>query len=122
MKFPEDWQDCPPEDAEPANGVYFRIGRHSPPTALDFQSQAELGQALRGDPCMRRGLSTLRDLSEARHATRLFPGLGSIVYRGELGASHGQSKLTSTRKSPSHTTWWPYPDVDRVMPFSVMEV
>lgn len=105
MKFPEDWQDCPPDDAEPANGVYFRVGRNNPPSADDFRTQAELGQALTGNACLRLGLSTLRDLSEARHLTRLFPRLGSLVYKGELDNSHGLSKLTSSRKSPSHTTW-----------------
>lgn len=50
MKFPEDWQNCPPDDAEPANGVYFRVGRHHPPTADDFKSQAELKRAPTAEP------------------------------------------------------------------------
>lgn len=120
-RFPDDWHDCPPSEAEPANGVYFRVGRHNPPTADDFRSQAELGRAVTGDQCLRVGLSMLRTLSDAQHLTRLTPKLGRQIYRGELDASHGRTKLTSSQKSPSHTTWWPYADTDRVAPFEVVK-
>lgn len=121
MKFPESWQCCPPSDAEPTSGVYFRVGRNNPPTADDFKSQSELGRALGAEECMRLGLSTLRDLVEADHLIRLNRRLGSVIYKGELTDTHGKSKLTSSRQSPSHTTWWAYPDIDRVAPFSVVE-
>ena len=121
MKFPEGWRCCPPDDAEPTSGQYFRVGRNNPPAQDDFMSQAELGRALGGDQCLRLGLSTLRDLADAYHLVRLNSRLGAVIYKGELNTSHGKSKLTSSRKSPSHTTWWAYPDVDRIAPFSVVE-
>lgn len=121
FNFP-DCQCCPPEDAEPANGVYFRVGRNNPPTNEDFKSQAELGRAHSGDECLRLGLSTLRDLTEAKHLIQLNRRLGSVIYKAELNSSHGKSKMTSSRQSPSHTTWWACSDIDRVSPFSVVEV
>ena len=121
MTFPEDWQNCPPSDAEACSGTYFRVGRGNPPTADDFRSQAEMGRAVGGDECLRVGLSTLRDLSEANHLVRLNSRLGSVIYKGDLIAAHGKSKLTSSRKSPSHTTWWPFVDIDRAGLFAVLE-
>ena len=123
MNFPEDWPKfCPPDDAQSASGIYFRVGRSNPPNGHDFKSQAELGRAINGDECLRLGLSTLRDLTDADHLVRLNPRLGSVIYKGELNDSHGKSKLTSSRRSPSHTTWWACSDVDRLEPFSVVEV
>ncbi len=122
MTFPKDWQNCPPSDAEACYGSYFRVGRGNPPTADDFRSQAELGRAVGGDECLRAGLSTLRDLNEANHLVQLNSRLGSVIYKGDLIAAHGKSKLTSSRKSPSHTTWWPFADIDRAGLFSMVEV
>ena len=122
MNFPQDWpKGCPPSEAEGANGVYFRVGRYNPPAAEDFQSQAELGLAVGGDECLRVGLSMLRTLADAKHLTRLNGRLGKVIYQGNLDASHGQSKLTSSQRSPSHTTWWPFADMDRTAPFRVVE-
>lgn len=121
MIYPENWRDCPPSDAQACSGTYFRVGRGNPPTADDFRSQAEMGRAVGGDECLRVGLSTLRDLGEAIHLIRLNPRLGSVIYKADLNNAHGMSKLTSSRRSPSHTTWWPFTDIDRVELFAVVE-
>lgn len=121
MNFPEDWQNCPPSDAEPCSGTYFRVGRRNPPTADEFRSQAEMNRAVGGDECLRVGLSTLRDLGEASHLIRLNSRLGGVIYKGDLNHAHGKSKLTSSKKSPSHTTWWPFSGIDRAGLFTVVE-
>lgn len=122
MQFPADWPPtCPPDDSLAAEGAYFRVGRNNPPSADDFRSQAELGQAVNGNVCLRVGLSTLRTFIDAEHLTRMNRRLGSVIYRGELDATHGKSKLTSSRQSPSHTTWWPCEGIDRVARFTVVE-
>lgn len=121
-QYPTDWpKGCPSSDAEAASGLYFRVGRHNPPTAADFQSQAELGRAVSGDECLRVGLSMLRSLTDAEHLIRLNRKLGTEIYRGELITSHGHSKLTGSHRSPSHTTWWPFAGIDRAAPFSMVE-
>ena len=56
MQFPADWPSvCPPNDSLAADGTYFRVGRNNPPSGDDFRSQAELGQAVNGDACLRVG-------------------------------------------------------------------
>jgi len=119
MNFPANWQNCPPDDASPAAGIYFRVGRGTIPVEDDFRSQAELGKALDGDECLRQGLSTLREYADAVHLRRVNPRLGSIIYKGELNSSYGKSKLTSSRKSPSHTTLWAYIGINKASFFAV---
>lgn len=117
MKFPDNWpDDCPPADAEAANGNYFRVGKNNPPVADDFKSHAERGIAPSANPCMRAGLSLLRSTDDATHQTNLFPKLGKLIFCGSLSAEHGKTKLTGG-KLPTHTTWWPYEGIDRVAPF-----
>ena len=70
---------------------------------------------------VRFSLSTLRTFVDAEHLTRINRRLGSVIYRGDLDASHGKSKLTSSRQSPSHTTWWPCEGKDRAARFTVVE-
>jgi hypothetical protein len=119
MTFPQDWPPgCPPEDAEDANGEVFRLAKTDPPTAADFQSFHELG-ITRGDPILRCGLSVFRIASDAEHASRKFRNLGKILAKAMLEAAHGKTKQTG---KPTHTTWWPYAEVDRLSLFTVAGV
>lgn len=119
--YPSDWPEhCPPADAIPASGNYFRVGKKDQPDEDEFKSMAELNRALDADNCQRRGLSLVRTLADARHQKRMFQRLGSKIYRGELSAEHGHTKPTKG-KSPSHTTWWPFAGVLRATLFSVVE-
>ena len=120
--FSDSWpSNCPPDEAEDALGVVYRVCSQNPPSQRDFQSHQELGKQSSGDPCMRCGLSVFRDLAEARHLTVLFPKLGSMVFRGELKPEQGKVKHTPARQRPSHTTWWPYDEVERAAGFTLME-
>ncbi|MBE0508900.1 MAG: hypothetical protein IBX50_19625 [Marinospirillum sp.] len=120
--FPDNWpQNCPPIEAEDADGVVYRVCSQNPPSQRDFQSHEELGKRSSGDPCMRRGLSVFRDLAEARHLTVLFPKLGSKVFRGDLSQEQGKVKHTPARQRPSHTTWWPYEGIERAASFKLIE-
>ena len=115
-RYPVDWpENCPPPEA--ASGTVYRVCRSNPPAPEDFKSHAELGKQSKSSECMRRGLSVFRDGAEARHLTRIFPKLGSLVFRGELVPQHGKIKPTPTRDRPTHTTWWSYPSVDHAQPF-----
>lgn len=120
--FSKSWPaDCPPINAEDAQGVVYRVCREDPPTISDFQSHVELGKMSGGDSCMRCGLSVFRDPVEARHLTELFPKLGRLVFRGELTVQQGKIKPTPARSRPSHTTWWPYEGIDRAALFKLTE-
>ncbi len=121
MEFPDDWpQGCPPDDAEPADGVVYRLVKNKPPTESDFLSHHETGRLPNAPACLRCGLSVFRDLADAVHQRRLLPRLGRYVARGELEDTHGKTRLTSGQQ-PTHTTWWPFVGVNRSVLFTVIE-
>lgn len=116
--FPDNWpKNCPPNEAQDASGVYYRVGKSNPPATADFKSHVEMNKKSRGDECIRNGLSVFSKQEEARHLIQIFPMLGSHVYQGELQAEHGKVKPTPSDQNPSHTTWWPYNGVDRAKLF-----
>ena len=121
MKFPTQWpDDCPPPDAVDADGEVFRLAKNDPPTPEDFVTHFESGRLPKAPACLRGGLSVFRELGDAIHLRSLFPKLGKKVARGTLHPSHGKAKLTPSRQ-PTHTTWWPYEQVDRCKPFAIVK-
>ena len=113
VKFPNDWpEDCPPIEAEDAEGVVYRICKKDPPAESDFLSHFETGRMKHAPPCLRAGLSVLRTIGDARHLARLFPSLGAFIAQGRLRPEHGKTAPTKG-KVPSHSTWWPYDGVER---------
>lgn len=116
-KFPDIWPDsCPPPDAQPAQGSFFRVTKGNPPYTDDFKSYAELGKAPYSPPCLRVGLSLLKNLDDAIHQIKLFPKTGKFVFNADLEPQHGKCKQTKGTL-PSHTTWWPFEGVDRAALF-----
>ena len=111
--------DCPPADATVASGPVYRLVHQSPASDLDFQTHAETGKLPKAPPCLRSGLSVLRQLADAQHQRRLFPQLGRWIARAHLETHHGQTKLTPG-KVPDHTTWWPYRDLNRAALFTIV--
>ncbi len=121
MVFPHNWPaECPPEDAEHANGWVFRLVRNNPVSAEDFKSHKEVGRAPQAPECLRCGLSVFRNREDAEHLHKLFPRLGKFIARGELQELHGRVKLTIGRQ-PTHTTWWAHEGVVRHAPFVDVE-
>jgi hypothetical protein len=119
MTFPDDWpEECPPADAEDANGEVFRIVRTVRLSADDFRSYHEMG-IRRGDPILRYGLSLFRLRSDAEHASRMFRNLGKVIAQATLLPEHGKTKQTGRA---SHITWWPYTNVDRSSLFTIVGV
>jgi hypothetical protein len=111
--FPANWpENCPPLDAEDARGTVYRLVKSDPPIADDFRSHAELGKMPKAPPCLRHGLSTFRRYEDANHQRDLLPYLGDKIAMAELKPEHGKTKLTQGRQ-PTHTTWWPYEEVQR---------
>ena len=117
--FPAGWPPgCPPDDAVDAGGVAFRIVNNDPPAAGDFVTHWESGRMRQAPECLRCGLSVFLEMGDALHQRRLLPKLGRLTARGTLGADHGKTKLTTGRQ-PTHTTWWPYRDVDCASLFTI---
>ena len=117
QSFPADWPEgCPPVEAQPCSGDYYRIVGSELAAASDFRSHRELGKLPKAPPCLRAGLSTFRTLDDAERMALLFPVLGGFVALGALTDAYGVSLLTPGRQ-PSHTTVWPFEETNRTTPF-----
>ena len=121
LTFPADWpDDCPPDDASPAEGHVFRIVKRAPPVAADFLSHHELGRLRKAPACLRCGLSVFRDLYDAMHQRQLLPKLGTQIAEARLEVEYGWTKLTSGTQ-PTHTTWWAFEGVNRAQLFAIVK-
>jgi len=119
MKFPDAWpKDCPPSDAEDADGVVFRVVKHNPPEEEDTATHMETGRLPKAPPCLRCGLSVFREMRDAAHQRQLLPKLGNLIASATLLPEHGKTKLTKGQR-PTHTTWWAYEGVNRHSLFAV---
>ncbi len=102
-----------------ANGEVYRIVKNNPVQWTDMQSHYELGRLPKADACLRCGLSVFQLLEDAIHQQQLMPRLGSYIAKGQLSLSHGKAVLTPGQQ-PTHTTWWPYEQVERELLFEVL--
>jgi hypothetical protein len=119
MNFPDDWPvGCPSQDAEPAQGEVYRLVKTNPPGPQDFKTNHDMGTRKNTDPCLRCGLSVFRQKVDAEHLYRAYPRLGKFIAKGMLKPEHGVTKQTGR---PTHTTWWPYEQVDRAAIFPDVE-
>ena len=108
--FPE---DCPPEQAVPANGTYYRIVRNDPPESSDFVSVYHLDRIRasrvirsgRRTQCETMGLSIYADMNDAVANARRFKNIGDKIARITLRAESGKT-LKTDGGYPSHYTWW----------------
>lgn len=113
---------CPPSEAADANCTVFRTVKADPPSEADFLSYLEEGK---GDikphkQCQACGISVFRTLKDAQHQRDAIPG----VYKrpiavGQILPTHGKAMDTSSRKFPSHVTWWCYEGTLRAVLFQV---
>jgi hypothetical protein len=118
--FPEDWPPgCPPQDAVAAAGTFFRLVHWDPPSAEDFLSPHEKNTHRKKPPCLRCALSLYGRRDEVEHTMMLYPKLGDKIAEGVLTPAHGRTKLNPGPPS-SHTSWWPYRDVNRHLLFRVV--
>ena len=66
-------ENCPPEEAEPASGTFYRLVRHNPPRAEDFKSVFEENpKRFNFIPTVKNcGLSVQKDLQDSERLERL---------------------------------------------------
>ena len=121
--FPE---DCPPEQALPANGAYYRIVKGNPPTSHDFDSayhqnpsraerEIERGRRTR---CETMGLSVFSDQRHAIQCASQYPRIGTMISLVTLTNEAGKV-LRTGGQFDSHHTWWKSLDFD---PITVAQV
>jgi hypothetical protein len=121
--FPE---GCPPEQAGPTSGTFFRLVRSDPPGEDEFRTHREKGYNRGGDPCQKCGLSIYGEQTDAADLYRFFARrhgvhgtrIGNLVAKLSLNPSHGKLMPTPRQRRPdSHHTWWPFCETDRVSSF-----
>ena len=114
LRWPADFpEDCPPDEAYPAIGVYYRIVKTDPPEPGDFVSIYYLNRR-RANDMMRRGLETqctlmglsvYADANDAIWNARRYHSLGDKIARLTLEADAGKM-LPTPRDGNSHHTLW----------------
>lgn len=113
---------CPPTDAQPANGIFYRSVDVFPASLSDFSSDIETNKPQRKkDVCEHWGCSLWPSEKAARHARKLFSKwlTKKFIVCGQLTPTDGQTKLTPTDSQDEHTTFWKVVDLDVSKRFSI---
>lgn len=99
---------CPPADAIPANGTFYRIAKGLPTESNDYFSQRRLqptkeftGEGI--DECITRSVSLFQSAEEARKRLRLPKFRNQQIVVVELTPADGVVKKTF---GPAHYSWW----------------
>lgn len=114
VRWPADFpEDCPPEEANPAGGVFYYVVKNDPPEPSDFISLYHRDRELaekrvrRGASlCQTMGLSTYADENDAVRCAREFPKIGNRIARLTLEPDAGNVQYTPSGSFTSHHTWW----------------
>jgi hypothetical protein len=101
--------DCPPKDAGPCDGGFFRRTRgHEAEFDEDWKTYAELGKKVAPEKqCQSRGSSVYRSADALRQSiANLSPSrnVGWRIWRADLRTEHGVFKQTGN--DPEHHTLW----------------
>lgn len=106
--FEELPQYCPPADATPSIGEYYRITNGNPAHSDDFFSQRKLqpGKIFKGqgiDECITCAVSVFKDYADARKRLKLPKFRQSVIAKVIFEPKDGMMKKTF---SDSHYSWW----------------
>ena len=101
-------EQCPPADAQPCGGSFYRIVKGIPTGTEDYFSQRRLqpektfvGEGI--DECIVRSVSLFATAEEARKRLRLPKFKKNIVVEVDLSPKDGVIKKTF---GPQHYSWW----------------
>ena len=114
--FPE---DCPPQQASPTDGTYYRIVKNGPPEPNDFvsvyhQDRRRAENAVKAgirSQCETMGLSVYTDREDAIQCALRYPRIGDKI--ADLSLTPESGKVLGTGGVfRSHSTWWKVEDFD----------
>lgn len=99
---------CPPVDAVPCEGTYYRIAKGNPASNGDFFSQRKLQPnkvftGLGVDECVARSISLFSDINDAIRRLKLPKFRNAQIAAVTLEPKDGVMKKTF---SDSHYSWW----------------
>ena len=114
---------CPPADAVPCDGQYYRIAKGNPAEDSDFFSQRKMQpdkvfKGLGVDDCIARALSVFADKSDATRRLKLPKFRDAKIAEVTLEPKDGLMKQTF---SASHYSWWRSMDFD-VLQAKIIEI
>ncbi len=99
---------CPPLDAVPCEGTYYRIAKGNPATDSDFFSQRKMlpNKTFTGlgvDECVARSISLFSEVNDAARRLKLPKFRCANIVVVTLQPKDGVMKKTF---SDSHYSWW----------------
>jgi len=110
---------CPPANAQNGPMLLFRAAEYDPPAPSDFRTAEDKGLYPKGDPCLRKALSSFSDRA----------GVERLKKRVKFFHNHhicaglvppGAGKLLHTPSvDPTHWSWWPS---DGIIPHQYFQV
>ena len=127
--WPEDFPDgCPPEQAPPAEGIFYRIVKGDPPEQGDFislyhQNPTRAQKVIESSSrtkCVTMGLSVFTEREDALGCAKQFPKLGDKIARLALTPQAGKALKTHGMRE-SHNTWWAPRGLDPVDTIQAVE-
>jgi hypothetical protein len=97
---------CPPQNAMPPKGDFFRVVTTFPPKEVDFNSTRQDNplKIFAIDECLVRSCSIFSDYSEGKKLLKLPRHRNKIVIRITLTADSGL--ILRTFERPNHYSWW----------------
>jgi hypothetical protein len=106
--FEELPEQCPPNDAEVCNGIFYRIANGNPVTSEDFFSQRKMypNKVFRGegiDDCVIKSVSLFSNINEAMKRLKLPKFKRAVIAEVKLGTTDGMIKKTF---GFAHYSWW----------------
>ena len=118
-------RDCPPRDALPADGRFFRLVTGDPVSADDFLSPRELSPARALRPgeseCEMCAISLFRTADEANHLRAIVRNFSDhLIAEGDLRPEDGVVQPTG-KGDDTHTEYWPHRDATPWHNFGVLE-
>ncbi len=116
-RFPDFFPDgCPPDKAQPADGMVYRLVENDPPANQDFVCHVELypkkDYRRSGNLCQACAISVFedrRDLEEMRKRNPAFQD--RKIAAGSLASDHGVMDKDSRKQFGYHITLWPFAGV-----------
>lgn len=119
-------ESCPPGDAVPSEGIFFRLILDGSVCEQSFLSLREKDAKRKIRPprteCEACGLSLYRTLTDAANLKKANPGTfgKALIAQGNLDRCLGTMKPTPARPGDSHTTYWPFASSEPWQVFSLI--
>lgn len=103
---------CPPRDAVPFNGLFYRVCKNETPTEEDFLTHFDLNNIPKGKACEARALSFYDNFEDANRLTKMVKKFRkSVPVLVKIEPKHGIGKINK-----HHLELWEFKGISFVHP------